>query len=78
MGIGDKLKMQIDYNISLAEIQGEDVIRKSAHPWGHFLHARRLAMAWLREEGYSDEQIAHAMSMDTMQVTLILLTWVEQ
>lgn len=53
------------------------MILKDTHPWGNFLHARRLAMQWLREEGESDERIAEILSMDKMQVTLIMMTDVE-
>jgi len=55
------------------------MIKKSSHPWANFLYARRLCLEWMRDEcHYSDEQIAHAMSMDAMQVKLILMTEVEE
>lgn len=42
------------------------------HPWSAFLNARYFAILWMREEmAYSDERIAHDLSMDTMQVWLI-------
>lgn len=54
------------------------MITKSKHPWANFLHARRICLEWMRKElNYNDEQIAHAMSMDAMQVKLILMTEVE-
>lgn len=55
------------------------MIRKSSHPWSNFLHARRLAMQWMRDKmKYGDKEIAKEMSMDTLQVTLILMTEVEK
>ena len=55
------------------------MISKSIHPWGNFLYARRLAMQWLRDElEYDDEKIAHVLSMDKNQVTLLLMTEVEE
>lgn len=55
------------------------MIMKSDHPWANFLHARRLAMEWLRNEmKYDDARIARELSMDEMQVTLILMTPVEK
>lgn len=54
------------------------MIIKSDHPWQNFLWSRRIVMEWLRNEGYSDEKIARTLSMDIMQVTLILMTEVEK
>lgn len=43
------------------------------HPWGEFLKARYYAMLWMRDEmGYDNERIAYNLSMDEMQVYLIL------
>jgi hypothetical protein len=42
------------------------------HPWATFLNARTEAIVWMAKEmGRSDRKIAFALSMDTMQVTLI-------
>lgn len=54
------------------------MIPKSTTPWGNFLHARRIALEWLRNEGKNDEEIAEIMCMDKIQVTLILMTSVER
>lgn len=44
-----------------------------AHPWAVFLIARERALVWMRDEmKRGPEEIAEAMSMDPMQVTLIL------
>lgn len=72
--IGSKLKMEVDYKISLGEL-----IPKVEHPWGHFLHARRLAMEWLSKERlYTDQDIAEVMRMDAVQVDQILKAPVER
>jgi len=43
------------------------------HPWGDFLQARAKALVWQRDVMHqTPEQIARLMSMDTMQVRLIL------
>lgn len=54
------------------------MITKSKHPWQNFLHARAIAMEWLRKEGNSDKEIVKIMSMDEMQVKLILMTEIEK
>lgn len=42
---------------------------KTPHPWGAFLDARLKAIEWMHDEqGYSDEKIAYALSMDEKQV----------
>ena len=46
----------------------------STHPWGAFLHARAIALRWLRDEQKeTPEKIAQTMSMDPGQVRLILM-----
>ncbi len=48
------------------------------HPWSQFLYARAVAMYWMREEmGRSNAEIAMALSIDEMQVRLILMQWDE-
>lgn len=43
------------------------------HVWLHFLHARLHAMLWMRHTyGRTDEYIANTLSMDPIQVKLIL------
>jgi hypothetical protein len=55
------------------------MISKSNHPWTNFLYARRVVMEWMRKEMlYDDEQIARSLSMDGVQVKLILMTPVEE
>ena len=50
---------------------------ESDHPWAKFLEARMHAMAWLRADGADDAQIAKTMSMDPVQVHLILMHYDE-
>lgn len=46
---------------------------KNEHPWAAFLLARRHALVWLRDEmGETPEKTARTMSMNTLQVRLIL------
>lgn len=48
--------------------------KPSTHPWGAFLHARAIALRWLRDEmKETPEKIAQTMSMDPGQVRLILM-----
>lgn len=55
------------------------MIEKDKHPWGNFLHARKLAIEWLSEEmKYNEEEIAKCLSMDKLQVRLIRMTSVEK
>jgi len=53
------------------------VIIDNSDPWGHFLHARKLIIDELLEEGQRPAQIAQTLSMDAMQVTLIAMTPVQ-
>lgn len=41
------------------------------HPWGVFLEARAKCIMYFRQNGKTDRQIAHALSMDEHQVFLI-------
>ena len=54
------------------------MILKSEHPWANFLHARALAIEWLKDGGNNFEEIAEILSMDEMQVRLIYMTPVEK
>lgn len=57
-------------------------LKKCDHPWSNFLYARAVAMDWLRQNMKTDEEkekaysiIARNMSMDEIQVQLILMQW---
>jgi hypothetical protein len=50
------------------------MIEDHADVWGHFLHARKLLINLLVDQGQSPGQIASALTMDTMQVVLIAMT----
>jgi hypothetical protein len=55
-----------------------DHLKNVNHPWSQFLYARAVAMNWMREEmNRSNAEIAMALSMDEMQVRLILMQWDE-
>ncbi len=50
-----------------------DHLKNINHPWSEFLYARAVAMHWMREEmNKSNAEIARTLSMDEMQVGLIL------
>jgi hypothetical protein len=54
------------------------MIMKSEHPWGNFLHARKLAIEWMiKVLKYNNQQIVAALAMDPIQVELIHMTEVE-
>jgi hypothetical protein len=53
------------------------LIRDSLDPWAHFLHARKLLIDAMLEEGQRPAAIANTLSMDATQVTLIAMTDVE-
>lgn len=46
----------------------EDTNTSEQHPWQSFLDARKRAILWMREQGYSDAQIALSLSCDEVQV----------
>lgn len=53
-----------------------DHLKNVNHPWSQFLYARAAAMHWMREEmNRSNAEIAAALSMDEIQVRLILRQW---
>ncbi|HTH66014.1 MAG TPA: hypothetical protein VL563_15120 [Gemmatimonadales bacterium] len=47
------------------------------HPWADFLNARARVLEMWRREGKTPEACVRDMSMDPMQVTLILMTVAE-
>ena len=44
------------------------------HPWAAFLAARLRCIAWMLDEGKSEEEILHTLSMDPGQVKLLVMT----
>lgn len=52
-----------------------EALKNCNHPWGKFLYARSEVIMWMKNEmKRSDAEIADALSMDEMQVRLIIMT----
>jgi len=49
-------------------------LTKTSHPWAVYLHHRARVLRWLHDQGKTPEQIVSELSMDPMQVRLILMT----
>ncbi len=59
----------------MAECRTLQALKNTEHPWGQFLYARSQAILWMKNEmKRSNFEIANALSMDEMQVQLILMT----
>jgi hypothetical protein len=50
------------------------MIEDSRNAWLHFLHARKLVIDELIDEGQTPDQVARTLSMDQGQVVLIAMT----
>lgn len=48
------------------------------HPWSDFLEARLRTIAWLQDEGRTNDEILHAINVDPVQLVLLQMTIAER
>ena len=64
--------LDVCYCNLLGHATGQCLPKMRQHPWQDFLTARRRAIRWMMENGDSADVIAAKLSMDSVQVQLIV------
>jgi len=67
-----EIKLVVDHSTKPTQCFRQQYGAPTSHPWQKFLDARVEVIRWMHKEGQTNAYIAEALSMDPVQVMLIL------